>query len=140
MSHSGQVPESTAGDYRSLTPLVLMSALAEAGTTVLEPMHRARLEVPADTLGAAVALLARVQAIPDTQEARGSAWLLEGQIPAARVHELQLQVPAVTRGEGVLECEFEEYRPVSGTPPVRHRSDRNPLNREEYLLHVARRV
>ncbi len=117
-----------------------MSALAEAGTTVLEPMHRVHLEVPADTLGAAVALLARVQAVPDTQEPRGSAWLLEGQIPAARVHELQLQVPVVTRGEGVLECEFDEYRPVSGTPPVRHRSDRNPLNRKEYLLHVAQRV
>ncbi len=42
---------STAGDFRNLTPLVLMAALARAGTRVHEPMHRFRLELPADTLG-----------------------------------------------------------------------------------------
>jgi hypothetical protein len=42
---------STAGDFRNLTPLVLMSALTQAGTTAHEPMHRFHLELPADTLG-----------------------------------------------------------------------------------------
>ena len=42
---------STAGDFRNLTPLVVMAALARAGTEVHEPLHRFRLEVPADTLG-----------------------------------------------------------------------------------------
>ncbi|NEE55086.1 GTP-binding protein, partial [Streptomyces sp. SID8455] len=43
---------STAGDFRNLTPLVLMDALRRAGTQVFEPMHRFRLELPADALGA----------------------------------------------------------------------------------------
>jgi len=37
---------STAGDFRHLTPLVLMAALTQAGTTVLEPVHRFSLEIP----------------------------------------------------------------------------------------------
>src|SRR4051812_3827616 len=42
---------STAGDFRNLPPLVLMDALARAGPRVLEPMHRFRLELPADLYG-----------------------------------------------------------------------------------------
>jgi ribosomal protection tetracycline resistance protein len=65
---------------------------------------------------------------------------VEGEIPAARVHELQQQLPALTRGEGVLESAFEHYQPAHGAIPSRPQSDHNPLNREEYLLRVVRRV
>jgi ribosomal protection tetracycline resistance protein len=85
-------------------------------------------------------VLARLRAAPQTQEARGGSYVLEGEIPAARVHQLQQQLPALTRGEGVLECAFDRYRPVVGTVPRRPRSGLNPLNRREYLLQVARRV
>jgi ribosomal protection tetracycline resistance protein len=71
---------------------------------------------------------------------RGSSYQLEGEIPAGRVHELQQQVPGLTRGEGVLECAFKRYQPVRGIIPTRRRSDDNPLDRKEYLLHVMRRV
>ena len=80
---------STAGDFRNLTPLVLMSALQQAGTRVYEPMHRFRLELPADTFGAVLPVLARLRAVPQTPATRGSSYLLEGEIPAARVHELR---------------------------------------------------
>jgi ribosomal protection tetracycline resistance protein len=67
-------------------------------------------------------------------------YVLEGKIPAARVHELQQQLPSLTRGEGVLEYAFDHYEPVRDTIPTRLRSDYNPLNPKEYLLHVVRRV
>jgi ribosomal protection tetracycline resistance protein len=141
MTHSGfWAPSSTAGDFRNLTPLVLMSALKRAGTVVCEPIQRFHLEIPADTFGATVSVMSRLCAVPQTQEMRGSSYTLEGQIPAARVHELEQRLPALTRGEGVLECEFDCYRAVRGTFPTRPRSDHNPLNRKEYLLHVVRRV
>src|SRR5215207_9410664 len=64
MTHSGfWSPSSTAGDFRNLTPLVLMSALKHAGTTVCEPIHRFHLEIPADTLGVTVSALARLRAV-----------------------------------------------------------------------------
>jgi predicted membrane GTPase involved in stress response len=54
---------------------------------------------------------------------RGSACVLEGGIPAARVHELQQRMSALTRGEGVLKCAFDHHEPVHGTVPARERSD-----------------
>ena len=153
MTHSGYWPRqsrphavfdkavsSTAGDFRNLTPLVLMSALRQAGTTVHEPMHRYQLEIPADTLGALMPVLAQLRAVPDVPALRGTTYQLAGDIPAARVHELQQQLPGLTRGEGVLESAFDRYQPVRGTVPTRPRTDHNPVNRKEYLLHVVRRV
>jgi ribosomal protection tetracycline resistance protein len=131
---------STAGDFRNLTPLVLMSALRQAGTGVYEPIHRFRLEIPADACGPVLPALTRLGAMTRSQAMRGSSCLLEGEIPAARVHELQQQLPELTRGEGVLESAFDRYQPVRGVIPTRARPDLDPLNRKEYLLRVVRGV
>lgn len=152
MTHSGYWPRqshahgtfdksmsSTAGDFRSLTPLVLMSALQRAGTTVYEPMHRFRLELPADALGPLLPVLAHLTAVPDAPAVDGANCVLEGEIPAARVHELQQRLPSLTRGEGLLESAFATHRPVVGGLPRRSRTDHNPLDRKEYLLHAALR-
>ncbi|MEJ3654336.1 translation factor GTPase family protein [Actinomycetes bacterium KLBMP 9759] len=131
---------STAGDFRNLTPLVLMAALAEADTVVHEPMHRFTLELPADLLGPVTPVLARMRAVPRETTWRGSACVVDGELPAAMVHVLQQQLPSLTRGEGVLETTFERYVPVTGPVPGRPRTDHNPLDREEYLLQVVRRT
>lgn len=131
---------STAGDFRNLTPLVVMSALKQAGTTVHEPMHRFRLDIPSDSFGAVQPALVRLQAIPRKSTMRNSSYLLEGEIPAAKVHSLERLLPALTRGEGMLECAFDHYRPIRGTIPTRPRTDHDPLNRKDYLLRVQRRI
>jgi ribosomal protection tetracycline resistance protein len=131
---------STGGDFRNVTPLVLMQALKQAGTTVYEPIHRFHLDVPTDTLGPVVPALARLRAVSQTPALRGTTCTVQGEIPAAQVHELQQLLPALTRGEGVLECVFDRYQAVRGAIPTRPRSDHNPLNRKHYLLHVVRRV
>jgi ribosomal protection tetracycline resistance protein len=153
LTHSGYIPpqgkrgqafdasiSSTAGDFRHLTPLVLMSALTQAGTVVCEPMHRFHLEIPAGTLAATLPALGRLGGAVRTQAMRGPACVLEGEVPAAAVHRLQQELPALTRGEGLLECSFARYQPVTGAVPARARTDHNPLNRKEYLLHVMRGV
>ena len=130
---------STAGDFRNLTPLVLMAALRQAGTQVL----RAGAPLPAGGPGrhggrgaARAGPAAGRAARPDGRRAAAS--VLEGDIPAARTHELQQLLPALARGEGVLESAFDHYQPVRGPYPARARWDDNPLNRQEYLLRVAR--
>lgn len=153
MTHSGYWPRqshahgtfdksmsSTAGDFRHLTPLVLMDALRRAGTTVSEPIHRFHLEVPTETLGSLQPLLARLRVLVQTSQSRGTVSVLEGEIPAASLHGLQQRLPGLTSGEGVLEAAFDSYQPVRGPSPTRPRTDHNPLNRKEYLLHVVRRV
>ncbi|MDC0769112.1 elongation factor G [Streptomyces sp. HD] len=154
MTHSGYSPRqshahqgfdksmsSTGYDFRGLTPLVLIEALRRAGTRVHEPMHRFRLEAPADTLAAVLPVLARLRAVPQSTETRGASCALEGSVPAAHVHELEQQLPGLTRGEGELESAFDHYAPAPrGTVPERRRTDLNPLNRKEYLLNLTRRV
>ena len=140
MTDSGYSPPgSSASDFRYLSPLVLMSALERAGTVVCEPIHRFHLEGPADTLGPTLRVLAGLHAVPQAPAMRESWYVLEGEIPAARMHELQQLLRGLTRGEGVLELAFDHYEPVRGRVPTRSRTDRNPLNRKEYLRHVMGR-
>ncbi|WP_243744761.1 elongation factor G [Streptomyces hainanensis] len=153
MTHSGYAPRqshahatfdksmsSTGADFRQLTPLVLMAAVRRAGTAVHEPMHRFRLEAPEWALGTLLPVLARLDAVPNATVTAGRACVIEGAVPAARVHELEQRLPALTSGEGLWEAAFDHYRPVRGPAPERPRTDHNPLNREEYLLRVVRRV
>lgn len=153
LTHSGYAPRqshahavfdksmsSTAGDFRALTPLVLMDALRRAGTRVHEPVHRFRLDLPSDTYGAALPVLARFGAVPEVPVAAGGTTTVRGHVPAASVHALEQRLIGPTRGEGLLETEFDHYAPVRGTPPRRARWDHDPLDREAYLLRVVRRV
>jgi ribosomal protection tetracycline resistance protein len=133
-------PLTTPGDYRKLMPLVLMAALKDAGTTVCEPIQRFELDGPADTLGPMLGALGRFGAMTERQEVRDDAYQISGLIPAARLKDLEPALPGLTRGEGVVETTFAGYRPVAGPPPSRPRWDDNPLDREEYLLRVERRV
>ncbi|MER5419411.1 tetracycline resistance ribosomal protection protein Otr(A) [Streptosporangium roseum] len=132
-------PVSTAGDFRGLTPLVLMRALDIAGTRVYEPCHAFELEVPPDGLSAVTAQLAALGA--DIMESSGGTetWSVKGDIPARRVREFERQLPGLSHGEGVWWSRPSGDRPVLGPVPVRARSDGNPLNRSEYLRHLAQR-
>lgn len=141
VTHSGFTPPvTTAADFRKLTPLVLMAALQQAGSHVCEPIHRFHVEIPADALQPVVLALGRSNATLQTTLAQKAAYVLDGEIPAANVHGLGQRLPGLTHGQGVLECVFDHYRPVRGAAPSRARTDHNPLNRKEYLLHVVRRV
>ncbi|MFI1169744.1 GTP-binding protein [Streptomyces sp. NPDC020801] len=154
MTHSGYSPRqshahqgfdksmsSTGADFRGLTPLVLTGALRRARTRVHEPMHRFRVEAPVDTLGALLPVLSALRAVPQETRTHKAVCVLEGEVPAARVHALEQQLPGLTRGEGELESAFGHYAPVLGdTVPERPRTDHNPLDRKEYLLNLTRRV
>jgi ribosomal protection tetracycline resistance protein len=152
LTHTGYLPRqshahqrfskamsSTGEDFRKLTPLVLMSALEQAGTVVCEPIHRFRLDLPEETLPAVYAGLARLEAIADAPATRASWTRLEGEIRAARMQELQRSLASLTRGEGVLELAFDRHEPVVAAAPTRRRTDDNPLDRDEYLLRTAGR-
>ncbi|MBM7784647.1 elongation factor G [Tenggerimyces flavus] len=128
---------STAGDFRSLTPLVLMAALEQAGTRVCEPLDAFECEVPEDVLGVVLSTFAGYGAVVRDTVGDRATWTLTGSVPARNVHELRQRLPGLTHGEGVWISEPSGDRPVSGLPPSRVRTDGNPLNRQEYLRHLA---
>ncbi|MGW2187574.1 GTP-binding protein [Streptomyces sp. NPDC001719] len=134
LTRSGFVgPVSTAADFRRVTPLVLMGALASAGTAVYEPCHSFELEVPVGALSGVSGALASAGARIRDTAVGGEACVLKGLIPAGRVASLERRLPALSSGEAVWWSMPAEDLRCAGLPPVRARTDGNPLNRAEYL-------
>jgi ribosomal protection tetracycline resistance protein len=115
-------PTSTSFDYRKVTPVVVAQALARAQTVVCEPVLRVLLEVPTADAAGVQRVVTRWGAELLSQTSAGDLTRLEVRLVAARLHELQRQLPDLTGGEGVLEPTFDGYQPVRDRPPVRHRS------------------
>jgi ribosomal protection tetracycline resistance protein len=127
-------PITVAGDFRDLTPLVLATALAAAGSRVYEPCHRFDLEIPLDRLGPVTARLAQLGARIDETVAAGS-WRLTGEIPARVVPAVQRELPGLSSGYGTWSSRPGGDRAVAGVAPTRPRTDGNPFSRAEYLRH-----
>lgn len=131
-------PGTRASDVRYLTPLVLFAALRRAGTVVCEPVSRVRLEVPADLVVPSTVAVTRLGGDVTGTDIDGGFAVLRGEIRSSAVQALRELLPGLARGEGILEAWFDRYQQVRGEPPVRARTDDNPLDRREYLRHVTR--
>ncbi|MEV0826932.1 translation factor GTPase family protein [Nonomuraea rubra] len=94
-------PVTVAADFRGRTRVVLARALRRAGTVVYEPCHRFEAEVPLEAFGPVTAQLAGWGGVLSEAHRRGEAWVLEGEIPAAAVHEVERRLPGLSHGEGV---------------------------------------
>ena len=129
-------PDSTAADFRKLTPMVLMEAVRRAGTAVCEPTVDALIEVPQSAQGPVLSVLTRLGAAVRSPTTTGELSTIDATISARRVQDLLRQLPGLTSGEGVLETRFGGYIPVSGRPPSRPRITADPLHREAYLRSV----
>ncbi|TWP54052.1 TetM/TetW/TetO/TetS family tetracycline resistance ribosomal protection protein [Lentzea tibetensis] len=117
VTHTGYLsPVSTAGDFRKVTPLALHEALRRAGTEVLEPISRFELELPADTVPATLSRLVELGAVVTESAIRGERAELGGTVPTGQVHRFGLQLPGLSRGEGLLTTEVSGYRPVQSAP------------------------
>ncbi|MER6509113.1 GTP-binding protein [Nonomuraea sp. NPDC001636] len=105
-------PVTTAGDFRGQARVVLAEALRRAGTRVYEPCHRFEAEVPADAFAAVSSRLAGLGAVLDGTSRRDGTWVLEGEIPAAAVHEAERRLPGLSRGEGMWWSRPSGDRPI----------------------------
>ncbi|MDT5043216.1 MAG: ribosomal protection tetracycline resistance protein [Actinoplanes sp.] len=135
-----KAPVSVAADFRGLTPIVLLSALRDAGTRVHEPCQSVEVEFPADVLNAVVAKLLNLGAEINRSAERGPSWVVAGDLPARLVHRFTAALPALTRGEGAMWTAPAADRPVRGPAPVRARLDGSPLNRAQYLRFLSNRA
>ncbi|MBB5936357.1 GTP-binding protein [Streptomyces zagrosensis] len=147
---------STAADFRKLTSLVLLPALAGAGCQVYEPYHAFELEVPPVVLSAVLGVLSGLgaevtESAPSgaptsgagagtgSQSVDAGQWCVRGALPARQVSAIQRRLPGLTGGEGVWWSRPSGDRAVTGVIPRRERTDGNPLDRAEYLRHLSLR-
>ncbi len=124
---------SVAADYRQLAPVVLMTALRQAGTQVCEPMHAFDLDVPSPSAGAVTSVLGRVGANVVDFTVEAGYTRLAGIVPAARIRDITTRLARLTNGEGAFTSEFDHHRPLQDAPPVKPRRGADPGDRETWF-------
>ena len=132
--------KTTAADFRKLMPIVVLRALRAAGPVVCEPVARLSLEVPEDTAGGVGQALGRLHARVRGAHRSGGIARIQATSPLAAVRDVQALLPGLTRGEGIVDADFEGFEPVLGAePPTRRRTTPNGLDYVEYMTQLARR-
>ncbi|MDR0270500.1 TetM/TetW/TetO/TetS family tetracycline resistance ribosomal protection protein [Paenibacillus sp.] len=139
LTHTGYAsPVTTAGDFRKLVPLVFMEALVQAGTEVYEPIYSYVLTVPKEAMSKAVFKLSAIQAIISETDVEHGMAHISGTIPVSMTESFKRSLHAFTQGEGFMMTEPAGFIQVHSDVPTRPRTDYNPLQRNEYLMHVMR--
>ncbi|HET8845811.1 MAG TPA: translation factor GTPase family protein, partial [Ktedonobacteraceae bacterium] len=137
LTHTGySSPVTTASDFRKLVPLVLMEALSQAETAVYEPLNQFELSAPAHTISQAMFRLSALRGIIEKPVLRSDTFLLTGTLPVATTEEFKKSLHAFAGGEGVFLARPSGFLKIEQAFPTRQRTDFNPLNRKDYMLHI----
>ena len=106
------------GDFRQSTYRAVRQGLKEAGCKLLEPYYAFRLEVPAESLGRAMADVERMQGKFDAPKQEGELAILEGSAPVVNMRDYQREVVSYTKGRGRLICSLKGYEPCHNEAEV----------------------
>jgi ribosomal protection tetracycline resistance protein len=130
---------SVAADFRNLAPVVVMAAVAAAGTSVCQPVDSFELEVPDESYSAVAAVMGRLRAVTRDTVLAGGYTRCFGHLPSVAVPELAGRLPDLSSGEGVLVTWLDHHAPVTIDPkPTRRRRGPDPLDRSAWFRHVPR--
>lgn len=128
--------DSTPADFRNLTPMVLMEAIDNAKTKLLEPINEFELRVPEHSISKAMFDLKIMGAEFDTPGLTGGDYVLNGIIPVESSKDYQIKLASYTEGKGMFITKFGGYRDtVFGENKVCKRNVINPLNKKEYIMY-----
>ncbi|WP_054977783.1 translation factor GTPase family protein, partial [Paenibacillus sp. A3] len=101
LTHTGYFsPVSAAGDFRKLVPLVLMEALAQAGTYVFDPIQALELKVPAAMMSKKIYKIFPIQAAGHKNAMHNSIVPLISILPPAPTEDFQKNFARVFPGGG----------------------------------------
>lgn len=128
--------ESTPADFRNLTPMVLMEAVDNAKTKLLEPINEFELRVPEYSISKAMFDLKMMGAEFDSPDLAGGDYILNGLIPVESSKDYQIKVASYTEGKGIFITKFGGYRDTAfDESKICKRNVINPLNKKEYIMY-----
>ena len=123
-------------DFFVATPMAVMDALEQAGTTLLEPMVRVTLSAPEGLLGRVVGDILAMRGSFDTPEIGEGVFSLEALLPAATSLDYPVEFRSLTGGKGSYLSEFAGYQPCPAElGAVMERRGVDPRDRERWILH-----
>jgi ribosomal protection tetracycline resistance protein len=103
---------STPADFRRLAPLVLKKALALAGLIRMEPWVVFSATVPPDAQKKLLLLIGKRRATVSSVAYDQSACTARGEAPLNDMKDFVAEVAMLSRGDGVADVKFLEYRKV----------------------------
>lgn len=131
--------DSSPSDYRNLSPMVLMEAIAQAKTKLLWPVNKFELKVQENLVGRALSDLSKMKATFNDPVLSNGYYTLKGLIPVEYSNDYDQEVIAYTSGKGVYITKFHSYSDApSDIIKTRKKIRIDPLDRDIYLLHKMR--
>ena len=126
LSGRAHVKHTEGGDFREATYRAVRMGLMRAESVLLEPWYAFRLDVPAESVGRAMADIQRFGGACDAPESRGDRTLLSGSAPVAMLADYPADVAAYTKGRGRLSLRFDGYRPCPDQEKLVEAANYNP--------------
>ncbi len=128
--------DSTPADFRNVTPMVLMEAIDNAKTKLLEPINEFELRIPEYAISKAMFDLKIMAAEFEIPNLAGEDYILNGVIPVESSKDYQIKLASYTEGKGIYITKFAGYKDtVFDESKICNRNVINPLNKKEYIMY-----
>ena len=123
-------------DFFIATPMAVMDALENAGTTLLEPTVKVTLSADEELLGRVVGDILAMRGSFNTPEISDRTFTLEAILPVASSLNYPVDFRSISGGKGIYLSEFAGYQPC---PPelgaTMERRGVDPRDRERWILY-----
>ena len=122
-------------DFFLCTPMALMKALKDAGTTLLEPRVWMKLLVPAEFVGKIIGQLMEMRAEYDSPMIQDDWAVFEIIVPVATSMDYHVRLASMTGGRAVVSSRFYDYHECPlALGAIRPRKGVDPLDRPKWIL------
>lgn len=125
-----------SGDFILATPMGIMDALKNAGTTLLEPLFNFEIKAQEELLGSIASDLTSMRATFANPEFAEGKFTLKGILPVATSMDYSIKLNSATGGKGKLKLSFGGYQKCTDALGViRAFKGVNPLDNSQWILH-----
>lgn len=106
------------GDFRQATYRAVRQGLRKAESVLLEPVYEFYLELPAESVGRAMADIQKMHGNLMPPVIEGERAVLTGSAPVVTMRGYQTEVLSYTKGQGRLSCELKGYEPCHNAEEI----------------------
>jgi len=123
-------------DFFLATPIALMKALEDAGSTLLEPLVKFKMRANEEHLGKIISQILSMRGEFTTPVIENEKIELEAIVPVATSMDYSIQFSSLTSGRGIITSEFYGYQPCPlELGKIAPRIGIDPLDRDKWILH-----
>lgn len=127
---------SRPGDFILATPIAIMDALKNAGTTLLEPLFAFEIKASEELLGQISSDLTTMRANFANPEFNAGKFALKGYVPVSTSLDYSIKLNSICGGKGKIKLSFGGYQKCSDQLGViRDFKGVNPLDISQWILH-----